>query len=290
MIQKPVDGWQLDKPKGILIIDFMNYVHRARAGFVEGQYAIIFNFFRNLRSTIEKFEPSKIFFAFEGHPKHRYALYPEYKANRIIKVGNLSEEEFLKKQESKDSVFISANEIKRLLQYLPVAFATSSDFEADDVIATLAHDLKDEDVTVLSSDTDFIQLLQDGNLPKLKLFNAVKKEFVAPPAYPYLAWKCITGDKSDNIPSIKGNKTAIKIISDPEKFKEFLSLEENRALFNINKQLIEFNLIPLDELVIENYNSNFESLKSEFQKMEFESITNDTSWQKFKSTFDCVKF
>lgn len=271
----------------ILIIDFMNYVHRCRTGFLKGDYALIFNFFRNFRATVEQFEPSKIFFALEGHPKHRYDLYPEYKANRR-KIVKTAEE--AQKKEDIDLVLVAANEIKKLLASFPVSLISSSDFEADDIINSLCYDLRDENVVVVSSDTDFIQILQIPLLKNIKLYNAIKKEFIIPPEYPYLAWKCIVGDKSDNIPGIKGDKTAIKIISDPEKFTAFMKLEEHRANFNINKCLIEFQTVPVEKLIIDEGVADWNYVKSEFDRMEFASITNDKSWTKYVKTFNCIKY
>lgn len=110
------------------------------------------------------------------------------------------------------------------------------------------------------------------------------------PAYPYVAWKCLNGDKSDNIPALLKPKKALDAVNNPEAFKKFLEIEENRANFNINRQLIEFRSVPLEEINIREGIRNFEILKQEFIKMQFESIVNDNSWTKFKKTFDCLKY
>lgn len=51
----------------ILIIDTHNALHRANIIFGEdnSEYVMIYNFFRNLRSTIELLQPTKVFFALE---------------------------------------------------------------------------------------------------------------------------------------------------------------------------------------------------------------------------------
>ena len=97
----------------VLLIDLANAVWRASIGFapkkpilappkddwemyggeeptpepkkVDDSFIIIFNFFRNLRPIIEQFSPDKCFAVLEGHPKFRYDLFSDYKANRIIK-------------------------------------------------------------------------------------------------------------------------------------------------------------------------------------------------------------
>lgn len=244
-------------------------------------YILIFNFFRNLRPIIEQFSPDKCFFVLEGHPQFRYDLYADYKANRLIKTAS--------KQEEMAKFHSSKNEIIRLLQYLPVTIVKAAHYECDDVIATLCHNMQDEDLTVVSSDTDFIQLLQK-NYKSCKLYNSIKKEYVSAPDYPYVAWKCLAGDKSDNIPALLKPKKALEAVNNPSIFAKFLELEENRANFNINRQLIEFRLVPEEEIEIREGVADFDSLKKEFELMKFDSIINDKSWAKYTKTFKCLKY
>lgn len=218
----------------------------------------------------------------EGHPKFRYDLFAEYKANRIIKEAS-------KKQEVKDKIVAAHNEIARLLQYLPVTMARAPNFEADDTIGTLCENMKDEDLTIITNDSDYIQLLQKG-YKSCNVYNPIKKLFMEAPKYPYIAWKCLNGDTSDNIPAILKPKKALDTVNDPELFKKFMEVEENRAAFNINRELIEFAKVKEDDIVFQEGIRNFPELKKEFIRMDFQSITNDTSWERYTKTFDCIKF
>ena len=282
----------------ILLIDGMNAIHRANVAFNQSKvkpdpndptfdeqqkYIVIFNFFRNLRPLVEQFTPHKIFFVLEGHPKFRYDLFADYKANRIIKTGN--------KQEALDKLYESKDEILRLLAHFPITLARAANYECDDVISSLCESMRDENLTVISNDSDYIQLLQNG-YKRLNIFNPIKKEFMVAPTYSYVAWKCLVGDKSDNIPgfSMIGDKRAKIMLSDPDEFQRFLYLEENRANFNIYRQLIQFGEVPPDEILFQEGVKNFSIIKEEFSKMKFESIVNDKSWNKFVKTFNCVKY
>ncbi len=244
-------------------------------------YVLIFNFFRNLRPLIEQFSPDKCFFVLEGHPKFRYDLYSEYKANRIIKSAS--------KQEEMTKFHSSKNEIIRLLQHLPITIAKAADYECDDVISTLCHNMQEEDVTVVSNDSDFIQVLQKG-YKNCKVYNSIKKEYVEAPPYPYVVWKCLAGDKSDNIPALVKPKKALDLVNDPDLLSRFLDLEENRANFNVNRQLIEFREVPEDQIEIREGEKDFSLLKKEFELMKFDSITNEKSWNKYCTTFNCIKY
>jgi len=287
----------------ILLIDFHNALWRASIGFapkksappadpwsgsaivepnkISDQFVIVFNFFRNLRPIIEQFSPDKCFCVLEGHPQFRYDLFPEYKANRITKQAS--------KKDTLDRFYASKDIVVNLLGYLPITLARAANYEADDLIATLCDNLKDEKLTVLSADNDYVQLLQRG-YPNCQIYNPIKKVFMEAPDYPFIAGKCLLGDKSDNIPNLLGPKKALKTISSPELFAAFMEVEENKANFNINRQLIEFRSIPEEEIVFKEGKKDFVKLKDEFAKMEFQSIINDKSWAKYTSTFDCLKY
>jgi len=294
----------------VLLIDFNNAVWRASIGFapkkaapanpvadewamygqeekpietkrVDDSFIIIFNFFRNLRPLIEQFSPDKCFAVLEGHPKFRYDLFSDYKANRIIKQAS--------QQESRNKFNAAHPEIVRLLQHFPITVAHAANYEADDTIGELCDNMKDEKLTVLTNDSDYIQLLQRG-YKDITIYNPIKKEAMVAPEYSYVAWKCLAGDKSDNIPSLLKPQKALAAVNDPLLFKKFMDIEENRANFNVNRQLIEFHAIPVEEIWLQEGVRNFVELKKEFSKMEFQSIINEKSWEKYTKTFDCLRY
>jgi len=248
---------------------------------VDESFILIFNFFRNLRPIIEQFAPDKCFFVLEGHPQFRYDLFADYKANRIIKQA-ASKEKLDKFLQSKD-------EIVRIMQHFPITVARAANYEADDVIASLCDNMRDEDLTILSNDSDYIQLLQRG-YPHCQIYNPIKKTFMEAPEYPYVAWKCLNGDKSDNIPALLKPKKALDTVNSPELFKKFMDVEENRANFSVNRQLIEFRSVPMEEIMLVEGQRNFNIVKEDFARMEFQSIINDKSWDKYTKTFDCLRY
>lgn len=245
------------------------------------KYVVVFNFFRNLRPIIELFSPDKCFFILEGHPQFRYDLFADYKANRIIKEA--SRKEAREKFDGDSKIIIS------LMNYLPITLCKAANYEADDVVATLCDNMRDEELTVLSNDSDYIQLLQRG-YKNCRIYNPIKKTFMEAPTYPYVAWKCLNGDKSDNIPALLKPKKALDSVNNPELFKKFMEVEENRANFNVNRQLIEFRSVPMDEIALAEGVRNFDALKQAFIEMDFQSIINEKSWEKYTKTFDCLKY
>lgn len=282
----------------ILFIDGHNAIHRACIKFgkpsdpssennvapvIDDSIVFAFNFFRNLRPIIEKFSPDKCFFVLEGHPQFRYDLYPEYKANRIIKRASG------KSKESEDKFIRTKDIVLPLLKHLPITTCRANNYEADDLIGTLADNMKEEDLTILSNDSDFIQLLQRG-YSNITIYNPIKKVNMEAPPYLYIQSKAIKGDKSDNIKALLKPKKAQAVIDDPELFRKFMELEENRANFSINRQLIEFRTVPDEEIILAEGARNFHELRHAFAEMKFESIINFDSWGKYTKTFDCLKY
>ena len=264
----------------VLIIDGMNFIHRANISFGKSndssEYVLIYNFFRNLRASVEQISPSKLFFVLEGHPKFRYDIYPEYKANRRVKTAE--------KQSAKDKIHSDSDIILQLINNLPVTICKALNYEADDVVSTLCENLKDEQVIVLSNDSDYIQVLQRG-YSNCSVFFPMKKEFMQPPTYKYTVWKSINGDKTDNIKALLTPKKAMDVVMDLDKMKSYLSIDGNNEKYLINKKLVEFADVPLEDINMISGSHNYDVLKDKFKEMEFVTLTEDNYWNKFVSTF-----
>lgn len=269
----------------VILLDTYNFIHRSSIFATKGlgDYIIVFNFFRNLRSLIEELKPNKIFACLEGSNNFRYKLFEGYKANRIIKEGAA------KTKEENEDFRRQKDIILDLLQYLPIDQVKADGFECDDVINTLAADLKDEEIIIVSNDQDLQQILQKG-YKNAKIYNPFKKQFIEPPSYFVLTFKALFGDKSDNIPGIIGKKKAIELTEDPEKLKTFLAESDERKIaFSDNIELIRLRSIPFDDLQFIEGKTNWTYLKIKFEEFEFKTIVRYEYWQKFKKTFEEVK-
>jgi len=262
----------------VLLIDGYNMLHRSRSGWTKGENPIIFNFFRSFRAVVDKFKPDITYFVLEGRPVKRLETMVEYKAQREYH----DRDDFNRQRK-----WI----IQALKDRFPVRVVRHPHYECDDVLAALAtvrH--PDADVTVVSSDTDFYQLLQTHS--SLRLYNPVKKEFVTPPDYDYVTWKALRGDASDNIPGFKsiGDKRALSLVRDPDDLREFLAEPGNQEMFDRNISMIRFHDLTDDMNAIETHfhdaGRDWASLWHSFNDMKFSSITQDKAWEKFVHTFD----
>ena len=274
----------------ILIIDGHNFMYRARAGFQLGDFNVVYNFVRNLRSLVEQMAPTRVYFTLEGAPRRQLDLLPTYKANRIGREGEAvegkrSEEDYRRQNEI----------IVRILSYmLPVTVVQHPDFEADDLIYNLVRRSSSAiEWTVVSTDTDFIQMLQEfGNV---KLYNPITKKYVeAPQFYSYVVWKSLRGDGSDNIPGLPGvgDTTAEALACDGERLDVYLrdsQHPERQAQYDRNEKLIKLYAWT-DEEALKMRSSgatrDWNLIKAQFEDMAFKSMLKESTWDKFVATFD----
>lgn len=269
----------------IVCLDFMNAVHRARSGFLLGDNPVIFNFFRGLRAQVDQFKPTRLYVVLEGHPAARHEVFADYKANRVVSEDDPKHAELQKLFRQRDTI------VDILSRHFPVSVVRHPTSEADDTIVNLTkRSSSATDWTVLSSDSDFIQLVQD--LPNVKLYNPIRKSFVeAPVDYNYLTWKSLRGDSSDNIPGIPGcgDKTAARVAADPDLLEAYLSKPGVAQIFERNYELIKFADWS-DEEAMQMTSSapvqDWGTVRYEFAAMGFQSMTSDTAWKKFTTSFN----
>jgi 5'-3' exonuclease len=100
----------------------------------------------------------------------------------------------------------------RLMKPFGVHVVSAQNWEADDVIGSFVYSYPDEKFTILSGDHDMWQLCLRG----AKVYNPNKLEYVETPDQAYVLCRAVSGDKSDNIPGIRGvgEKTFYKIVED----------------------------------------------------------------------------
>ena len=263
----------------IALLDGYNLMHRSRFG-AKGDNGIIFTFFRSLRPLLAELNPDKIYLVLEGVPLHRQSLDAEYKANRRIEPGTPKWDEMVEFRRQKRIIV-------ELLQSLPITIAKHPGMECDDTIASLVHMHADDECVVVSTDTDFIQLLSRSNV---RLYNPVRKDYVPGVNYDYVAWKSLRGDKTDNVPAVGGmtDKASEKLLADPGKLENFLSEGTNRADYSRNLDLIRLKIAPIEEIELIQPSVDFGSLRDRFADLKFFSMVNDTSWNKYVSTFDSI--
>ncbi|MGH2412239.1 MAG: DNA polymerase, partial [Microcystaceae cyanobacterium] len=189
--------------------------------------SICFGFLNSLIKVIESQKPQFIAVAFDRRePTFRHEADANYKANRL---------------ETPEDFIPDLENLQDLLLALNLQVVTALGYEADDVLGTLAKTASEAGCTVkiLSGDRDLFQLVdREKKISVLyldsyaikNLSNSVYAEFDPLAVEEKLGikptqvvdYKALCGDKSDNIPGVRGigDKTAVKLL------KEYGTLEE----------------------------------------------------------------
>jgi DNA polymerase-1 len=179
----------------------------------------IYAFNNMFENVMAKENPTHVLVAFDaGKTTFRTEFYAEYKAGRSKTPGEFKEQ---------------MPYIRELLTGLGVKYYELDNYEADDIIGTLANKVSKEefDVVVLSGDRDLTQLATDSIKVDITIKGVSDIESYTPEhvAEKYdgltpnqiIDMKGLAGDTSDNIPGVTkiGEKTAIKLL------KEYGSVE-----------------------------------------------------------------
>jgi 5'-3' exonuclease len=221
-------------------------------------------FLKSIGYALKTYKPDRCIIVFDGvgGSLKRRKIYSEYKAhkrtkvrlNRVYDNGSLDNEDIsLKKQ------------LQRLITYLqslPVNTIAIDNVEADDTIAFLAlQSFKDWDVTIMSSDKDFLQIVNDN----VKVWSPTKKKLYGPDdvvneygvsSANFVYYRTLDGDDSDNIPGVRGCglKTVLKafpILGGKDKIE--LSEIKNLAIQNSGKLKVYDNVAESWQDVERNY-------------------------------------
>ena len=225
-----------------------------------------------------------VYFVTEGSPSHRLELDENYKANRVS--ADLTEEEleyWSMFREQKDLI------IKLVSEFLPITVVNHPMYEGDDVIySIIKHRHADGDIEIVSSDTDFIQILNEFP-DRVKLYDPIRKVYRENTPYDYVAWKAMVGDRTDNIPGVPriGKKTATKILTTPgELGKRKSDLNFNNA-FNNSYRLIKLSSIDddLDSISFSESVLDSHAIRDCLEPMGFSFVSDKPSWERYIKTF-----
>lgn len=273
----------------ILIIDGYNMLHRARVVKNLGPYGIVFNFLRMLRSAVDVAKPDIAYFVVEGDPQWRKQLMGEYKANRVIGEDDPRFDEMVDFQTQKRIC------IELVRRHIPITFAHHPDNECDDVVYTLATRVHAQDeIVVLSSDSDFTQLVTGPERSRVRLVNPIKGgEEVAWPGYDYVRWKALRGDPTDNIPGLPGigDKRASTIVQDDARLDALLKDPVLREQFERNLALIQLRDVEAAGVPMHRSHgdADWDEVRGALEEMRMTSMVTDKYWPKFMGTFNRLR-
>ncbi len=194
--------------KPLYILDSYALIYRSYFAFInrplmndKGEnVSAVYGYFRNILNLLQKQKAEYFVAAFDPKtPTFRHKMYDQYKATR---------------DKTPEDLHTQVPIINEILSTLGIKALVHDDFEADDVIATLAaHCTKEgKECRILSADKDLMQLINDTTcmLKSDKMGgwetideSGVEEEWGVKPKL-MLDLLSLIGDKADNIPGVHG--------------------------------------------------------------------------------------
>lgn len=254
----------------------------------DGQHTnAIHGFISMMLNLLAKEKPTHLAVAFDiSRFSFRTREYPEYKGTR---------------GETPPEFIGQVPLLQDALHAMGITTITKEDYEADDILATLAArgSANDYKVLVVSGDRDTIQLINDNvtllypskqGVSELTRYDAAKvfeRYGIAPHQYPEIA--ALVGETSDNLPGVPkvGEKTAVKWINEFGSLDEILrradeiggkvgeSLREfkDNAIRNrkLNRLVNDVEL-PVELEDLERVPFDAEAVREVFARLEFKSL------------------
>ena len=183
--------------------------------------SVCFGFIKSLLEVMGSEQPQSMAIAFDlGLPTFRHEADDTYKADR---------------PETPEDFIPDLKNLQELLQALKVPVVTSPGYEADDVLATLCQQASETGyrVKILTGDRDLFQLVDPqkeisvlylstdffkgrGSTGPIEIGSEQVKEKLGISPAQVVDYKALCGDKSDNIPGVKGigDKTAVTLLNE----------------------------------------------------------------------------
>ena len=243
----------------ILAIDLSSLIFRSFYGLptsIKDAEGFAINAVKGYLETLNRlknlYSPEIIVHALDDdwRPKWRTDLLPQYKAHRVLDDNE---------EEIDDELERQIDLLPFILQTLGMQCVGVSNFEADDVLASIAK--SNPNTIIVTGDKDLFQTIDD----KRKIFvhllgkdggvffneKEIKKRFGISSKH-YLDFAVLKGDSSDGLPGIKGfgEKTSVNIIDEFKSIDNLISsFEKSNKLTSKQKKTISESIPYLNKAI-----------------------------------------
>ena len=185
----------------LLIVDGLNVAFRWKhQNILDFKY----DYIRTIESLAKSYKAGTIIVCADGGSSYRKEIFPEYKANRKERFADQTE------QEAKEFEMFMAefqDTLTLIKEKYPVFHFRG--VEADDIAAYITQNIDYDECWLISSDKDWDLLISD----KVSRFSTVTRKETTVHNWDehydfeiedYITFKCLTGDKGDNVPGVPG--------------------------------------------------------------------------------------
>ena len=253
----------------LLIVDGLNVAFRWKhQNILDFKY----DYIRTIESLAKSYNAGTIIVCADGGSSYRKEIYPEYKANRKERFADQTE------QEAKEFEMFMAefsDTLTLIKKKYPVFHFRG--VEADDIAAYITQSAEYDDCWLISSDKDWDLLISD----KVSRFSTVTRKETTVHNWDehydfeiedYITFKCLTGDKGDNVPGVPG--------VDPKRAVQLM--EQYGTVFDI------YDACPIDGRYkyIQAVNENAEQLLMNVELMDLVTYCEDAIGEENKEVIN----
>jgi len=242
----------------LLIVDGLNVAFRWKhQGITDFKY----DYIRTIESLAKSYKAGTIIVCADGGSTYRKEIFPEYKANRKERYADQTAQE-----EKEFEMFMAEfqDTLTLIKERYPVFHFRG--VEADDIAAYITKNVDYDECWLISSDKDWDLLIND----KVSRFSTVTRKETTVHNWDehydfeiedFISYKCLTGDKGDNVPGVPGvgPKRAVQL------------MEQYGTVFDI------YDACPLDGRYkyIQSVNENAEQLLMNVELMDLLTYCED---------------
>ena len=279
----------------LFLIDAYALIYRSYYAFIKSprinskglNTSAVMGFCNTLNEVLTKEKPTHIGVAFDHGKTFRHDAFPEYKAQR---------------EETPEDIKLSVPLIKQVLEAMRIPILQVDDFEADDIIGTIATRFGADgiDTFMLTPDKDYGQLIgpnvfmyrpRHGGGYEILGEKEVGEKYGIPTPAQVIDLLALMGDSADNFPGCPGvgEKTAAKLINQfgsidnmlqhTDEIKGKLREKVENAVEDIKMSKFLATIrtdvpmqLDLDELKVEQPDET--KLRAIFEELEFKTLIN----------------
>ena len=260
----------------------------------------LYGFINMINKIINDEKPEYMLVAFDKGKTFRHDKYEDYKAGRI---------------KMPDELKLQFPIAKKILEQIGIRWFEIDNYEADDIIGTLAKQIdnsNDYEGLIVSSDKDLLQLITDKVIVKhlkskdyIMMDKNVFFEIYGLTPDKMIDIKALQGDSSDNIPGVKGigEKTALKLLQDYgslkgvyENIDSIKGSTKEKLINDKDKAFESYDLVTiykevplgfsLNDTIITD--GNLDALKKTYEDLEFYSFLKNMKVERKKSEVKTV--
>jgi len=246
----------------------------------------VYGFASVLLRIFEQDQPEYLMVAFDTGKTFRDELYAEYKGTR---------------QKMPDDLVTQMVRVRQLVDVFNIPRLELEGYEADDVLGSTAVKAVESGlgVKIITGDKDLLQLVNDRvmvSLPGRSLSDS--RDFLQKDVYEFIGvrpdqivdFKALVGDKSDNIPGVRGvgEKTAVKLLAEYDTLESIYAnlddiatsvrnkLEKSEDDAQLSQQLAQIVTdleitYDLDQAKTDHFNP--QEVEALFRKLEFRTLS-----------------